>query len=200
MLVTARNQEKQTAMELSRSEKKRQAKQVEELAHELVALSATDIRRLPCEPFLQEEILAARTLKGGAYKRQVKYVARELRELDIAPLFDFLQQRRGSQLKEKQQFHALELLRESIITDVLRAAEAARAEDLPLADDWPSPALEQAASLFPNLDVTAVRTAAAGYARNRKATYSREIFRILKAAQERQLFAERSAAPRPTGE
>lgn len=181
-------------MEISRSEKKRQAKQVEELAYELAALPAPEIRRLPCEPFIQEEIMAAVGLKGGAYKRQVKYLAKELREQDTAPLLSFLAERQGSQLKEKQAFHELEQLREAIITDVLEANEEARAEERPLDDDWPSPALDKALAMLPELAVTDIRTAAARYARNRKSTYSREIFRALKTAQEQLRLANRRAS------
>lgn len=184
-------------MEISRSEKKRQAKQVEELAYELATLPPAEIRRLPCEPFIQEEILAAVGLKGGAYKRQVKYLAKELREQETAPLLTFLAERQGSQLKEKQEFHELEQLREAIITDVLTAHDEARAEERPLDDDWPSPAIDKAMALFPELDEAAIRTAAARYARNRKSAYSKEIFRALRTAQERLLLAQRRAGRQP---
>lgn len=181
-------------MEISRSEKKRQAKQVEELAYELAALPAAEVRRLPCEPFIQEEILAAVGLKGGAHKRQVKYLAKELREQETAPLLAFLAERQGSQLKEKQEFHELEQLREAIITDVLVAHDEARAEERPLDEAWPSPALDKALAMLPELDVATVRTAASRYARNRKSAYSKEIFRALKTAQERLLLAQRRAS------
>jgi ribosome-associated protein len=183
-------------MEISRSEKKRQAKQVEELAYELANLPPAEIRRLPCEVFIQEEILAAVGLKGGAYKRQVKYLAKELREQETAPLLAFLEERRGSQLKEKQEFHELERLREAIITDVLAANDEARAEERPLDEEWPSPALDKALGMLPELDLATIRTAAARYARNRKSAYSKEIFRALRTAQERLLLAQRRANAR----
>lgn len=181
-------------MEISRSEKKRQAKQVEHLAYELAELSPAEIRRLPCDAVIREEILAAKGVKGGAYKRQVKYLAKELREQDTAPLLAFLAERQGSQLKEKQAFHELEQLREAIITDVLTAHDEARAEERPLDDEWPSPALERAMALFPELDVAIIRTAAARYVRNRRVAYGKEIFRALKTAQERVLLAARRAS------
>jgi ribosome-associated protein len=181
-------------MDISRSEKKRQAKQVEELAYELAALPVAEIRRLPCDAVIREEILATKDLKGGAYKRQVKYLAKELREQETAPLLAFLAERQGSQLRKKQEFHELEQLREAIITDVLAAHDEARAEERPLDEEWPSPAIDKAVARLPELDAATVRTAAARYARNRKSAYSKEIFRALKTAQERLLLANRRAA------
>ena len=187
-------------MEISRSEKKRQAKQGEQLAFELVELPPAEIRRLPCDTILQQEILAARDLKGSAYKRQVKYVARELREQETGALLNFLAERRGSHLRENQEFHELELLREGIITDVLTAYDEARAAEEPLGDRWPSPALDRAMALFPELDESAIRLAASRYVKNRKTSYSREIFRALKIAQDHQLFAARRLKPQPPAE
>ncbi len=167
---------------ISRSEKKRQAKQIESLASELVTLSANEIKKLPCDDFLKEEIRTAQPLKAGARKRQIKYITKQIRETDPEPLLNFLENRKGSQLKKNAEFHELERLRDDIITDVLAAVEVAFHEDEPLGDDWPSSALDKAMSLFPNLDEMDIRKAAKRFSRSRKITYTREIFRTLKAA------------------
>ncbi|MFU8818760.1 MAG: DUF615 domain-containing protein [Desulfurivibrio sp.] len=174
----------------SRSEKKRQAARVEELAHELVGLSAGEIALLPTDDFLKKEIRAAHAMKGGARKRQTKYIAGELRRQDTSDLVAFLAARKGSRLQEQEEFHELENLRQAIISDVLANQEEARALDLTLPENWESPALEQAQQLFPSLDATAIRTAAHRYARSRKISHSREIFRQLKTAQDRQRYQE----------
>ncbi len=167
---------------ISRSEKKRQAKQIESLAVELVDLSANEIKKLPCDDFIKEEIRIAQPLKSGARKRQIKYLTKQIREIDPEPLLNFLVERKGSQLKKNAEFHNLERLRDDIITDVLAAVEEAFMEDKPLGDDWPSPALERALATFPNLDETDLRKSAKRFSRTRKITYTREIFRALKAA------------------
>ena len=92
---------------LSRSEKKRRAKNIEKLAFELVALSPTDIKKLPCEDFIKDEILETRGLKAGARKRQLKYLTKNLRHLDPEPLLDFMAQQKGSQLKQTKEFQEL---------------------------------------------------------------------------------------------
>lgn len=170
-------------MEISRSEKKRQAARIEKLADELVALSANEIKALPAPPELCAALRAAHGMKGGALRRQVKFIAGELRGMDHAPLADFLAARKGSHLRQRESFHELENLRQGIISEVLQALDEARAQGEGLPGDWPSPTLTEAARVFPGLDPAAVRTAAQRYARTRKIIHSREIFRLLKAGQ-----------------
>ncbi len=176
--------------QLSRSEKKRRVKNIEALAVELVELSPQDINRLPCDDFLKKEILAARPLKTGARKRQIKFLAKNLRELDDSgPLFAFMEEQNGSRLKHKKEFHELENLRDTIINEAIAAAENGDADEED-ARSWPSPAITAAASHFPDLDTDAVRLAAWRYTHNRSAVLGREIFRLLKAAAERQKWQD----------
>ncbi|RJX34281.1 MAG: DUF615 domain-containing protein [Desulfurivibrio sp.] len=173
---------------LSKSEKKRRVRNLEELAVELVNLSVQEIGRLPCEDFLKKELITARELKAGARKRQIKFLTKNLRDLDAGPLFDFLTEKKGSHLQQKKEFHELENLRDNIINDALAAARDAMTEqeELELDRHWPSPALDSAAELFPDLDLDAIRLCAWRYSRSRKTAQSKEIFRLLKAAAERQ--------------
>ena len=170
---------------LSRSEKKRRVKNLEQLAVELVELSPQDINKLPCDDFLKTEILATRSMKAGARKRQIKYLTKNLRELDPEPLFNFMEEEKGSRVKQKKEFHELENLRDNIINEALDAARDARKEERELDRTWHSPSLDAAAEDFPELDVDAVRQSTWRYTRTRKSAQSREIFRLLKAAAER---------------
>lgn len=171
--------------QLSRSEKKRRAKNVEELSAALVDLSPQDVKKLPCDDFIKSEILAAQPLKAGARKRQIKYLTKNLRELDPEPLFHFMETEKGSHLKQKKEFHELENLRDTIINEAIAAAETADEMQVELDRSWDSPALDAAAENLPGLDIDAVRTSAWRYTRSRKAAVGREIFRLLKAASER---------------
>ena len=181
---------------ISKTEKKRQAKAIEQLARELVDLSENDISRLPCDAFLQQEIIAARPLKGGARKRQIKYIAKELRNSSAEPLFDFLEKRKGSQLKKTAEFHELERMRDIILTEVIEAWRQAKAAGERLAENWQSATVDAALEKFPDLDVLAIKKSALRYAANRKPVHSREIFRMLKAAMERRRFQTASQAAR----
>ena len=177
----------------SRSEKKRRAKDVESLAQELFTLSAKDIAALPCDKTVKDQIAVGRSLKGGARKRQAKYIARLLRaeEEETRQLLSYLENRKGSKLKEVGEFHQLEHLRDSIINDAIFANDgqpAANRREQPAtrsAEGSGGGALEAAVRLFPDLPAAELRQAAAMYARTRKPVYSRELFRLLKAAWER---------------
>ena len=170
---------------LSKSEKKRRAKNIEKLAFELVELSTVDIKKLPCDDVIKDEIVAGKNLKAGARKRQIKYLTKNLRQIDADPLLDFMASKKGSHLKEKKEFHELENLRDSIINEALAAAKTAKEASTELGKQWDSPALLAASQEFPDLDLDAVRQSAWRYTRSRKAPQSREIFRLLKAAAER---------------
>ena len=173
---------------LSKSEKKRQAKGIEQLAKELADLSEHSIKLLPCDPFLREELLKAKTLKGGARKRQIKYIAKELRSASTEPLLAFLEKQKGSRLKKAGEFHELERMRDAILTDVLHEARQAHDAGERLTENWQSSAVSAASQKFTALDVQAVKKSALRYAANRKPVHSREIFRLLKAAMERMQF------------
>ena len=172
---------------LSKSEKKRRAKGVEELVRELIKLSEHEIAALPCAADLRREIAEARTKKAGARKRLVKHIAKTLRKTDaFGPLFDFLAAHKGSKLKENRTFHALERLRDDIITEAIEAVREAEYEEATLAPDWRGESLDAAAATYPHLDQRAVATAALRYARTRKPAGRREVFRLLKAAHDHQ--------------
>ncbi len=174
---------------ISRSEKKRRAKNVEQLVRELIDLSQNDISRLECDSFLQKEIAAVKRLKGGARKRQIKYIAKELRNTDHEPLLLFLQEKKGSRLKKNQEFHDLERLRDTIINDTLAALKMAEEEGVELEPDWNSTGIDSALYKLPNVNESSLRKSARIYARTRNPAHSREIFRTLKAASEQKRFA-----------
>ncbi|MDH5299081.1 MAG: DUF615 domain-containing protein [Desulfobulbaceae bacterium] len=169
---------------ISRSEQKRRAKSIEQLAHELVELSTAIIGKLPCDDFLRREIITARPLTGGARKRQIKYIAKELRQIDPDPLLAFLEERKGSNLKRDRELHELERLRQDILSEAIEAFQEAQANGLPLGDDWQSELAAAVAESTPGLDLQAVNAAARSFARIRKPAYGRELFRLLRAAKE----------------
>lgn len=181
---------------ISKSEIKRRFKRIENLALELVDLAARDIRALPCEDSLRLEIVEAGKLKGGARKRQIKYIAKILRQNEAAEeLLDFLEQRKGSRLKEINEFHELERLRDAIIDEAMEFYDVYLDSDRELdLFDWRSVTLARIVRDISGLDEAALRRSALDFARTRKVAYKREIFRQLKAGLERQRFAENKGA------
>lgn len=71
---------------LSKSQRKRDALALQALADELVRLSPAELERVPLGGALPEAIADARTLSRGAYRRQVRYLGRLLRDADAGPI------------------------------------------------------------------------------------------------------------------
>lgn len=172
----------------SRSEKKRQAKDIEELSRELVELPPADLAKLPCDDFLRQEIGACRAMQGGARKRQIKYIARELRQLDVAPLLDFLAARRGSHLKGQLEEKEVERLRLNILDAAITQYQDRLDPDGHFYMDKEAAPLQQAAALLPGFDLAAAAKAAENFAATRKPAHSRELLRIIRAGAERKKF------------
>ena len=173
------------AYHISRSEKKRRAKHLESLVKELASCSAAVIKKLPCDDFVKEELLHVIKIKGGAKNRQIKYITKYLRKNNNADaLFDYVTAQKGSKLKENATFHELEKFRDDIISDVLVAEEQAFHNNETIGEDWPSMALDIVKKRFPALDEMDIRRAATSFAKSHKINYTREIFRLLRAAME----------------
>ena len=177
---------------VSRSEKKRQAKNIEEIAKELMALSPAHIKKLPADDLLKTELHNSRGIKGPALKRQIKYIASMLRETGSDEVLAFLTERKGSHLKQAGEFHELERLREDIITEVIEAREEAQRDQEHLTESWQSETIAVACRRFPALDHNALKKSALRYAATRKPVHRREMFRQLHAAMERQHFSEKT--------
>lgn len=81
-----------TEDEASKSQRRRDALEVKNLASRLIGLSDTRLARVPLDPQLRTEIEQARRMRShGARKRQLQYVAKLLRRDDPEPLLDALE-------------------------------------------------------------------------------------------------------------
>ncbi len=177
---------------ISRSEQKRRFKQMESAARELSELGDLDLKRLPVGNQLKEEITLCRKTKAGARKRQVKYIAKLLQQEDIGEILRFLQEKKGSKLEENQYLHEAERLRDTIVDEALLAYDECRKYQEPWELDWQSPTIDHIVMRFPEIDENEIRRSAHQYARSRSKTHYRELFRIIKAAAEKQRLSERS--------
>lgn len=183
--------------QLSRSEKKRRAKSIEHLVIELAALPQTELENLPCDVEILSEIASAKTLKGGARKRQLKYVTKLLRDKPVEELYDFLAEKKGSTLKRKQEFHKLEHLRNLLINEAIECYEESNYRDGYLNDNEPEEFLEKSETIrmitaqLPFVDQVSLKNIARQFARTRNRKFSLELFRILKAALEKGQFAQK---------
>ena len=176
---------------ISRSEQKRQFKKIESLARELTDLSTQPLQKAPISDDLRAEIkLYART-KAGARKRQLKYIAKLLKQENINEIHLYLQQRRGSKLEQDWLHHESERLRDAVVNDALGAYEEYRANEQEWDLAWKSETIEALLKQLPDIDEHELRRSAHHYARIRSKKHYRELFRIIKAATEKQRLIER---------
>ena len=182
--------------QLSKSEKKRRAKGIEQLVYELASLPDREIGNLPCNQTIQEEIRSARNLKGGAKKRQLKYATKLLRKQPVDDLYDFLAQKKGSLLKKNREFHELEHFRNLLISETVELYDDVINNDGYISDMEPLELLRESVALdaivehLPDIDKALLKNTVMQYARTRNKKFSRELFRILKAAHEKSLYSQ----------
>jgi ribosome-associated protein len=174
---------------VSRTEKKRQAKEIEALSTELAELPPADLAKLPCADFLREEIKLVHKLKAGSRKRQIKYIAKELRQQPVEEILQFLEERRGSRLKTTIAHKELERLKNDIIAAAVDEYSERQDYSSYFVMDREAAPLLKAIEMFPALKLEEVAKAAEDFAVTRKIALSREIFRALKAAAEKQKFS-----------
>jgi ribosome-associated protein len=168
---------------ISRSELKRRYKRIEDVAQELAELTDKDLKKMPDEGGITEEIKAIRGLSGGARKRQVKHLAKLLRQgTFLDGIYDFLSQRKGSQLKDKTQLHEAEHLRDAMINEAMADWQHCRSMQIDWEPDYRSEILGLAVAKYPGLEEDALRKIIYQYVRSHNKLYYRELFRLVNAA------------------
>jgi ribosome-associated protein len=109
-----------TADEVSRSQKRREALDVLQLAHALAELSDAQLARVPLSDELREEVLRARAVTQQiARKRQTQFLAKQLRrrEDELEPIRAALEHDRDHSRREAVTLHRIETWRERLIAE-----------------------------------------------------------------------------------
>ena len=158
--------------DVSRSQRRREALDVLQLAHALAELSDAQLARVPLSDDLREEVLRARAVTQQiARKRQTQFLAKQLRrrEDELEPIRAALEHDRDHSKREAVTLHRIETWRERLIAE---------------GDD----ALTELLQHFPQIDRQHLRQLArqarAEREQNKLSHAYRELFRAL-----RELFA-----------
>ncbi len=166
---------------ISKSARKRRFKDEESAAAELAHLSDKDLERLPVGQTLKDEIVRCRGQKGGALKRQIKYLAKVMREDSVDAVFSFLADRKGSKIKETKLHREAERLRDVIINEAMDDQQSCLQDGMAWEPDWPGDEIESFVEHYP-VDEGDLRRTVFQYVKTRLHNHNREIFRIIKAA------------------
>ena len=151
---------------LSRTKKKQQAKQIEQMAEQLVDLTDKQYAQIELPPVIAEEADMARVTKGrSSFRRQLKHLAGMIRKSDDA--FESLVRQLTSldqvSRTDKKQFHRLEKLRDRLC-----------------AVDSFSAAFDEMLDLAPRIDRKAISRLAKSYQQHEDKRAYREIFKRLR--------------------
>ena len=104
--------------EISKSQRKREASAITDLAQQISELPQTDFDELPMEQSVRDAITALRKISQfGARKRQLLYAGKVLRKSDPEPLRAALTARKNLTDRKNLHFQALENWRDRLIGD-----------------------------------------------------------------------------------
>lgn len=151
----------------SKSARKRQASEVEDLARELVDMRAADIASMELAPEIMQVLERARGLKRGARKREIKHLAGMLRsdEEQLEQVRRFKYGVSAQQLEEKRRFHNLERWRDGLCDPEQRSGVRA-----------------EITAALPGLDIAALDKLLRGYQGPEDKKRYRQIFTLLRRA------------------
>lgn len=154
----------------SKSELKRQDRELRELGVALVELPQPDLDAMDLPENLRDAVEACRRITAhGARLRQEMYIAKVMRKLDVEPIRHAIEQRGERDRQRVRSEHAIERWRERLLAD----EPAAWTE---LGTRLPGPELQQLRSL--------ARQARAEQAASKPPAASRQLFRRLRTALE----------------
>jgi ribosome-associated protein len=118
---------------ISKTRRKRQARDLQDLGAALVRLQADQLARLDLPDDLREAVLACRTMtKHEAIRRQMQYIGRVMRDLDAQPIAAQLEALHAPTHQQTALFHRAERWRTDIMADP--AAADLFAHEYPEAD------------------------------------------------------------------
>jgi ribosome-associated protein len=102
----------------SKSELKRQSRDLQDLGESLVALPMAELDALPLPDDVREAVLAGRRITShGARVRQRLYIGKLLRRIDVEPIRLALEQRAEVDRQRARREHVIEGWRDRLIAD-----------------------------------------------------------------------------------
>jgi len=102
----------------SKSELKRQSRDLQDLGDELVALPATELDALELPDDLRDAVIEGRRITAhGARVRQRLYIGKLLRHIDVEPIRAALGRRAETDRQRVQREHVIEQWRERLLAD-----------------------------------------------------------------------------------
>lgn len=103
---------------ISKSQRKRESTALQDLGKELFELSRDQLKKMDLPESLLGALLEAKRLTShGAMRRQMQFIGKVMRDIEVEPIHQQLAVIRGESNIAKAQFHALENWRTQLIKD-----------------------------------------------------------------------------------
>ncbi len=151
---------------ISKSQKKREATAAQELGKNLLSLSPDDLASIELPETLSHALSEARRIKkNSALKRQLQFIGKLMRQIDIEPIREQYLKLTNHYQKDIKEFHQLEKWRDRLLTEGDKALEE-------LINDMPGTDRQHLRQLM--------RQAAKEAKLNKPPKSAREIFKYLK--------------------
>ncbi|MBM7038014.1 hypothetical protein ST37_03190 [Vibrio sp. qd031] len=162
-------EEEEEIIWVSKTELKRDMEELQKLGEELVGLKPSVLEKFPIPEDLAHAISDAQRFKNEARRRQLQYIGKVMRNIDIEPLQAALDKYRNKHSQASAELHKLEQLRDSVV-------------------EQGDVAINQVLDLYPSADRQQLRQLARQANKEKKQSKPprayREIFQILKALHE----------------
>ena len=112
----------------SKTQRKQQMEELQTLGEELVALSADRIKKIDIPDDLRDAVREAQrmTKRDEAKRRQMQYIGKLMRNVEVEPIRAALALVRGESAGETAKLHRLERLRSELLADEKVASEIAQ--------------------------------------------------------------------------
>jgi ribosome-associated protein len=106
----------ENGQDTSKSQRKRDAKKIQDLASTLLQMSDSQFNRIPFPEVLDIALRQGRKIKSHvARKRQMQFIAKLLRQHDLTPIMDAIALDRDQLRQNTVRFHVLEQWRDRLI-------------------------------------------------------------------------------------
>ena len=105
--------------EISKSQRKREADSVRELGSRLAELGASELASMPLPEDIVSAIKELNSIKAhGARKRQLGYLAKKMRHIDVEPIDAALEKLRQAARANTKNLHQIEHWRDRMLGDI----------------------------------------------------------------------------------
>lgn len=159
-------EEQEEIIWVSKSEIKRDAEDLKQLGEKLVNLTKANLTKVPLDENILDAIELAQRLQKEARRRQLQFIGKLLRGMDVEPIREALAKIENKHNQQQAMLHKIERVRDELI----EKGDVALTD---LLNDYPNADRQQLRNL--------IRSAQKEREQNKPAKAYREIYQMLKA-------------------